>query len=141
MFADRLARRYQERLSRQTLMVNELSQDRICVLRRRWDVPPDTRHRGPSPSQVHYLLRSPVLRNEAAAAASLCVALSLVPTRASAKTFAEQFYRPATAERLCDAYDGGASGHNGPARMKCRPRQRGDVELGKCEPPGSTISE
>ena len=75
------------------------------MLRRRWKVPSESRARGPSPSQVYYLLRSPVLRSEAAAAASLCVALGLIPERTSAKYFADHFYCAAMAERLCDAYE------------------------------------
>ena len=48
------------------------SRHRLATLRRRWQVPPEERHRGPSPTSFSVFFRSPRARNVATAAAVIC---------------------------------------------------------------------
>ena len=48
------------------------SRHRLATLRRRWQVSPDERHRGPSPTSFSVFFRSPKARNVATAAAVIC---------------------------------------------------------------------
>lgn len=48
------------------------SRHRLATLRRRWQVSPEGRHRGPSPTSFSVFFRSPKARNIATAAAVLC---------------------------------------------------------------------
>jgi hypothetical protein len=45
---------------------------RLATLRKRWQVPPEERHRGPSPTSFSVFFRSPRARNVATAAAVVC---------------------------------------------------------------------
>lgn len=45
---------------------------RLATLRRRWQVSPEERHRGPSPTSFSVFFRSPRARNVATAAAVIC---------------------------------------------------------------------
>ena len=48
------------------------SRHRLATLRKRWQVSPDERHRGPSPTSFSVFFRSPKARNVATAAAVMC---------------------------------------------------------------------
>jgi hypothetical protein len=62
------------------------------------------RHRGPSPTQVKYLLRTARLRSEAAALLGLCLQFHLVP-RQPLRSPARDWPEVARGERLCDAFE------------------------------------
>ena len=48
------------------------SRHRLATLRRRWQVSPEERHRGPSPTSFSVFFRSPKARNVATAVAVIC---------------------------------------------------------------------
>ena len=48
------------------------SRHRLATLRKRWQVSPEERHRGPSPTSFSVFFRSPKARNVATAAAVIC---------------------------------------------------------------------
>ena len=48
---------------------------RLATLRKRWGVPPEERHRGPSPTSFSVFFRSPRARNVATVAAVICTLL------------------------------------------------------------------
>jgi hypothetical protein len=62
------------------------------------------RHRGPSPTQVKYLLRTARLRGEAAALTGLCHQFQLLPQQ-PLRHPGREWPSVARGERLCDAYE------------------------------------
>ena len=61
------------------------SRHRLATLRRRWQVSPDERHRGPSPTSFSVFFRSPKSRNLATAAAVICRLLGATRSTVDAK--------------------------------------------------------
>lgn len=120
-----------------------LSDDRIRKLYRAYllgqHVEPVRRHRGKSPQQVEYFLRSPALLFEATTLASLYCMLGLLPAGGSG-THAAGIER---GEQFCEAYETYLALHR-PARVSFEHAcfllvaltRREELELARCEPCG-----
>jgi hypothetical protein len=81
-----------------------VSHDRLAALRRRWNIPNETRHRGPSPSSLVQIMRVPRLRAEGAALAALgSMHDAILPV--SRETTKDSFFSLANAERLCEVFE------------------------------------
>lgn len=63
------------------------SRHRLATLRRRWQVSPEERHRGPSPTSFSVFFRSPKARNVATAAAIICRLLGATRSSLDGKLF------------------------------------------------------
>jgi hypothetical protein len=80
-----------------------LTRNRLATLRRRWNVPDDSRRRGPPPRSISALLRTPRVRSEAAAIVSLCIALESLPAHSINSEGA--LPRLEIADRLCEVIE------------------------------------
>lgn len=80
------------------------SRHRLATLRRRWQVSPDERHRGPSPTSFSVFFRSPRARNVATAAAVICKLLG-----ATKPAFGARISRRITdldfGEQICEVHE------------------------------------
>lgn len=81
-----------------------LTRERLKSLRREWGVPPESRHRGPSPTSLSVFFRSPRARSEASVIAMLCRMMGAVSSVRipDAARFLPSLDR---GERLCDAFE------------------------------------
>lgn len=119
-----------------------LSDDRIRKLYRAYllgqHVEPVRRHRGKSPQQVDYFLRSPALLFEATTLASLYCMLGLLPGSQGAHAPGVE-----RGEQFCEAYETYLALHR-PARVSFEHAcfllialvRREELELARCEPCG-----
>lgn len=120
-----------------------LSDDRIRKLYRAYllgqQVEPVRRHRGKSPQQIDYFLRSPALQFEATTLASLYCMLGLLP----APSHGAQAPGVERGEQFCEAYETYLALHR-PARVSFEHAcflllaliRREELELARCEPCG-----
>lgn len=85
-----------------------LTDDRIRKLYRSYvaddGTPGVTRHRGKSPQQIAYFVRTPTMRQESSVLASVCYLLGAVPTMQVADV-ARQLPGMQRGEALCDAFE------------------------------------
>lgn len=77
---------------------------RLATLRKRWGVPPEERHRGPSPTSFSVFFRSPRARDVATTAAVICKLLGAtrpeLATRPSRRALDLDF-----GEQLCEVHE------------------------------------
>lgn len=84
---------------------------RLATLRRRWKLPDEVRHRGPSPKSVAAFFRSSRARSEATVVAALCHLTGAVRCRRLPVDGGQEFLprdadrRLTTGERLCEAFE------------------------------------
>ncbi len=81
-----------------------LTRQRLKTLRREWRVPPEERHRGPSPTALSVFFRSPRMRSEAASLSVLCRILGAVPSQRIPNA-ARHLPNLGGGERLCDVFE------------------------------------
>lgn len=81
-----------------------LTRHRLSRLRRRWNVPEDSRQRGPSPSSFSVFFRSTITWEEATSAALICRLSGVLTTRLSTPT-SKYVGTLEVGERLCEAYE------------------------------------
>ncbi len=81
-----------------------LTRERLKTLRREWSIPPEVRHRGPSPKSLSVFFRSPRSRSEASSLAMLCWMMGVLSSARvpNAARFLPNLDR---GERLCDAFE------------------------------------
>jgi hypothetical protein len=120
-----------------------LSDDRIRKLYRAYllgqHAEPIRRHRGKSPQQVEYFLRSPALQFEATTLACLFSMLGLLPVPAADA----HLHGVERGEQFCQAYETYLALHR-PARISFEHAsflllalaRRDEIELGRCDPCG-----
>jgi hypothetical protein len=82
-----------------------VSKDRLATLRQRLGIGSDTRFRGPSPYSLAQMMRSPRLRDEGAAIATLCTLLGAIQLPSTQCCSPSNLFTLNTADRLCDAFE------------------------------------
>ena len=83
----------------------EVSKDRLATLRHRLGIHSEARFRGPSPYSLGQIMRSPHLRDEGAAIATLCAQLGAFRLPSIGCSSVANLFTLNTAERLCDAFE------------------------------------
>ena len=76
---------------------------RLAALRKRWGVPPEARHRGPSPTSFAVFFQSLRGRAEASCVSLFCSLYGAVPT--STGSYRKRFAELEIGERLCEAFE------------------------------------
>jgi hypothetical protein len=82
-----------------------VSKDRLATLRHRLGIGSDTRFRGPSPYSLGQIMRSPRLRDEGAAIATLCILMGAIRPPLIGGSGTANLFTLNSADRLCDAFE------------------------------------
>ena len=80
------------------------SRHRLATLRRRWQVSPEARHRGPSPTSFSVFFRSPKARSIATAAAVICRLLGATRSPLDAK-LSHRILDLDFGEQICEVHE------------------------------------